>query len=345
MQKDKRAVLKLGRVLLPVLALVFVAGGIGLYYQQKNIPGVEEIVDEIVSTNPDAVVSIGIWQDGQEEKYSYTAEGRKESVLYRYQIGSITKTFTGAMLAYEEAGKSVDLSEGKPSLEQLVTHRSGLADQWEQELALDPGRSFGREELYALAEALSQNGADFRYSNLGSAVAGTRAAEIYGRINGMEDCSYQEAMSHFIRNVLELKSTEVGGEGDFSHNWEWQEHDEMMAAGAITSDVPDLLKYGQLYLDNGEEKSYLRRTVTSRAKVDEDYDIGMFWMIDRENDVIWHNGELAMDGEDGREVGYQSFLGISPKRRKIVVVLSNVIAERRDGTACTDLLGYLLMEE
>ena len=41
--------------------------------------------------------------------------------------------------------------------------------------------------------------------------------------------------------------------------------------------------------------------------------------------MIWHNGELAMNGSDVKEVGYQSFIGISPEKNKVVVILSNSI--------------------
>lgn len=52
-----------------------------------------------------------------------------------------------------------------------------------------------------------------------------------------------------------------------------------------------------------------------------------------------------MDDFEGKEAGYQSFIGISPKENKVVVILSNVIANDEDGTAYSDMLGYFLMTE
>ena len=55
----------------------------------------------------------------------------------------------------------------------------------------------------------------------------------------------------------------------------------MMADGAITSNVSDLLKYGRMYLDDRGKYSYLKKAVDVRSNVDESYDIGMFWLIDK----------------------------------------------------------------
>lgn len=223
------------------------------------------------------------------------------------------------MVAYEVARGNLDLEDGEPTLQELVTHTSGYSDEWEQAIMENMDRTFTREELIAYADSFDVKGGEFEYSNIGSALAGTRAAEAYGKDMGLESTSYQ---------------------------------DEMLADGAITSNVTDLLKYGRLYLNATENVddvnnafgskmdepyAYLKRAVTGLANVDENYDIGMFWIIDDKNDIWWHNGEISMEGEDGKEVGYQSFIGISPSRNKVVVILSNAICYDEDETAYTDI--------
>lgn len=118
----------------------------------------------------------------------------------------------------------------------------------------------------------------------------------------------------------------------------------MMGAGSITSNVSDLLKYGVCYLNDEKKYDYLKNAVRERANIDDQYDIGMFWLIDRSSGLIWHNGEIEIEDENGKSVGYQSFIGILPQKNKIVVVLSNAVCNADDGTAYTDILGYLLME-
>lgn len=327
-----------------IVMFLAVGGGIYIIYGKVSEPTPEEIMEEIVKKDGDAVISVGIWQDGREEKYLYTSRGREEFIPYTYQIGSITKTFTGAMIAYEEAKGNLDMMDGVPSFDLLVTHKSGLADLWEQEIMKHPGKSFRREDVYALTEQAEREEGTFEYSNFGSGLAGTRAAEIYGRDKKLENTSYQEAMNHFIINELGLNETKVGGPGDFKDNYIWEEQDEMMADGAMTSNVPDLLTYGQRYLSGEEKYSYLKNAVKSRTDVDDTYDIGMFWIIDKKSGLIWHNGEISMEGENGKEVGSQCFIGISPKDNKVVAVLSNCICNADDETAYTDILGYLMMK-
>ena len=94
-----------------------------------------------------------------------------------------------------------------------------------------------------------------------------------------------------------------------------------------------------------ENPAYLSLCHEPLGQFSEDYDCGYFWMIDKENHFIWHNGELVMEDENGNDVGYQSFLGFSKEKKRVVVILSNLIAYDGDDNAYTDLLGYLLLEK
>ena len=323
---------------------IFLAGCLSPKESQPAEPA--EIMEYIVEEKPDAVISVGIWDNGKEEKYVYDAGGKQEYEEYQYQIGSITKTFTGAMLAREEQLGSIELSAGNPALEQLVTHRSGLREQWEKALSENPDITFTRDELMQIAGKEASDGDnEFYYSNLGSAAAGTMAADVYAEEQGIIDSTYQNCMNYFLKNELALENSKVGTCGDFENNWDWKSGDEMMAAGGITSNISDLLQYGKLYLSENKEHAYLRNAIEPLAEVDEDYSIGYFWLIDKNTGIVWHNGEVAMDGENGEETGYQSFIGISPESSRVVAILSNVILNDKDDTAYVDMLGYLLLQE
>lgn len=335
------------RIIITITAmslLLLIVGGIYMIHSRFSAMTPDEIMEKIVKQNENAIISVGIWQDGKEEKYLYTAHGREDFVPYTYQIGSITKTFTGAMIAYEEAKGNIDLMEGDPSLDLLVTHKSGFSDEWEQEIMIHPEKSFSREDMYAFAEKVERKEGTFEYSNFGSALAGTIVAEIYGNDKNLESTSYQDAMNDFIVKELGLEDTKVGGLGDFKNNYKWNAQDEMLGDGAITSNVSDLLKYGQLYLSDEERYDYLKNAVKARTDIDSQFDIGMFWIIERSSGLIWHNGEIDMEDENEKSVGYQSFIGISPKDNKVVVILSNTICNTDDETAYTDIMGYLIAE-
>lgn len=338
-KKDKKKkIFAISTISLVAIAMIGVLAWVKL---NKTTP--EELMDTVVKDQPDTDISVGIWQNGDKETYSYNSAGKHEYTSNTYQIGSITKTFTGAMIAKEISDGRLNLDMGDPSLKKLITHRSGLSDQWERSLEKDMERTFSKTDMMNILqdELPKDMEYDFCYSNFGSALAGSEAATCWSE---KLDMSYEDAMNQYIKDELGLKETKVGGQGDFTYNWSWKSGDEMVAAGAITSTVSDLLLYGQKYLEGGKYK-YLQECIKPLDKMDEDYDIGYFWIIDSENDIIWHNGELAMDGPDGNEVGYQSFIGISPSRNKVVVVLSNAIANDNEGTAYTDMIGYLLLDD
>ena len=99
-------------------------------------------------------------------------------------------------------------------------------------------------------------------------------------------------------------------------------NDAYLPAGALTSDIADMLAYAQMQLDdprfapcheslktiNASTESYLMMGI----HMDE---IGMAWIIDSENGFIWHNGGTGH---------YNSYLGFSPETGTAVVVLSNL---------------------
>lgn len=345
------------KIILIILAILFVCAGaflVWMLFFQKTTS--EDVLEMIVEDNPDAVISVGIWDDGKEELYLYTKDGKQDFVKYKYQIGSVTKTFTGAMLAKQVYDEKMSLDDHidkflpindtayNPELRKLITHKSGLSTEWEDVLAESDdifSVKFTREDMVnVLNESkLEDKQYDFEYSNYGSALVGTATANYID-----ENKTYQDIMNDFINNELELTETKVGGNGNFTYNYKWNDGDEMLGDGAIVSTVPDLLKYGRMYLSDDEKYNFLDLASTPLDNKDKDYDIGFFWMVDKESGMVWHNGEVAFDGPDGDEVGYMSFIGIDKNKNKVVVVLYNGISNY-DDTAMTDLLGYLLMEE
>ena len=62
-------------------------------------------------------------------------------------------------------------------------------------------------------------------------------------------------------------------------------------------------------------------------------EIGMAWIIDRENGVVWHNGGTG---------DYNSYLGFSPETGTAVVILSNLSPSYRIPAT---VLGVKLLSE
>lgn len=338
------------KIIIGVFTAVLIIVGVGIWWLciENAKTDSNSIISEMTKERPDAVVTVGVWKDGDVEYHVYGENGTElPAELHTYAIGSITKTFTGSLIAKEVSEGKLDVDQGigayvslsngapSPSIKSLMTHTSGLTDQWEQALEEDMDVSFSREEMLALLEKqqLSDNNEPY-YSNFGSALAGTTAAAV-------ENLSYEEAMNRFVREELQLEHTKVGGSGDFGNNWNWKSGDEMMADGAITSNVTDMLTYGRMHLEN--KPFYLGLCHQPLAAFSEDYDCGYFWLIDKENGIIWHNGEVCTEDENGNLTGYQAFLGFAPEKNCVAVVLSNMISYDKDENAYTDLLGYALL--
>lgn len=106
--------------------------------------------------------------------------------------------------------------------------------------------------------------------------------------------------------------------------WDWSENDAYMPAGALTSTINDMLKYAQLQMkeypkyiaDTHETLTEINATTESNAKMSIHMDsMGAAWIIDTENDIIWHNGGTG---------DYNCYLGFDLNKQITVVVLSNL---------------------
>ena len=71
-----------------------------------------------------------------------------------------------------------------------------------------------------------------------------------------------------------------------------------MPAGAITSNISNMLLYAQMQLENNPYFAECHNSLKTINASTKEYkvmginmdEIGMSWVIDNENGVIWHNG-------------------------------------------------------
>jgi CubicO group peptidase (beta-lactamase class C family) len=114
------------------------------------------------------------------------------------------------------------------------------------------------------------------------------------------------------------------GSDDFDDYWNWNKDDAYIPAGAIVSNIGDMLKYLKIhmneelpYLAIGHEALlYVGATSKSHEKMGIRIDsVGIGWMIDETNNLIWHNG-----GTDE----FNSYIAFDKENRIGVVILSNL---------------------
>ena len=313
--------------------------------QMKKIPGMtfEECLAYTLGGSEDGMITVGVIRDGQA---SYTVYGKDGKELpnepHTYEIGSLTKTFTAALIqkAIEEnlirldgtldQYLSLPQRNAYPTIRELLTHTSGLKGYY-FELPMIGNFLAGRNDFCGITDkmvldklaSLNIGAAEhpFEYSNYGYALLGLVLESVYGT-------DYTALVNRFAAE-LGLSSTHIAsGDGDLGNYWDWREGDAYLSAGALTSDIGDMLRYAQLQLDGsgvfGECHRVVREinaTTESNRMMDIHMDsIGMAWMTDAQNGIVWHNGGTGH---------YNCYLGFRPETGAAVVILSNLAPNYR----------------
>ena len=360
-----KAVSKKKKILIILLSVILCAalavGGLSLYgkAQMAKIPGLtfRDALEYTTKDNKDAVITIGIVRDGQASWTVYGENGLElPAELHTYEIGSLTKTFTAALI-----GKAVDdgkvslnasidaylpLPGGKryPTVAELLTHTSGCRGYYFETPMI--GNFFGgrnsfcgisREMVLSRAKKLDMKNTDygFEYSNYGYAVLGLVLESVYGT-------DYTALLNDYAQNELGLTATKISEmDGDLGHYWDWETNDAYLSAGAVTSDIVDILRFTQMQLEGDPRFAPCHASLKTINASTESYrtmgiqmdEIGMAWIIDKENGFIWHNGGTGH---------YNSYLGFCPDSGTAVVILSNLSPNDRIPAT---VLGIKLLQE
>jgi len=351
MRKEKRISKK--RIMAVILVVVLLLAAAGIWYilalrstQELLIRtadmSFDDLMKEALANRKDACVTVGVLKDGQMSFDVYgEGAGHLDQTEYRYEIGSITKTMTAALIGRavlegklqltDTIDKYLDLPTGKvyPTIESLLTHTSGLNDGDFYEWSMLPHvfrhetNPFlgitGEDILREYSEANLEDGKayGFSYSNYGFALLGLVLEDVYGA-----DCT--SLLNAYLADELAMQNTYVSsGDADFSGNWQWKDGDAYIPAGAVVSDITDMLLYAQAQLD-GDPALTLCHQPLKQVDASDKWKrmagfcvdkIGMSWIIDTENGIIWHNGATGM---------HTSYLGFCPEKNMAVAVLSNL---------------------
>ena len=257
-----------------------------------------------------------------------------------YEIGSVTKTMTGLLLAQAVVAGKVALAQpvadlvpgyampetkdGAITLRDLATHYSGLP-RLPGNLAPadvnDPYADYGEPQLQAFLAGHVMTraaGTAFEYSNLGYGLLGTALAAKAGQ-------SYETLLQTQIAGPLGMRSTSSVmspalrtrlapghlADGKQARHWQFQ---AIAGAGAVLSTPRDMVAYLQSFMLKPDPAHTL--AVQPQRDMSGGKQIGLAWIRDqvKGQSFIWHNGQTG---------GYASFAGFTPDGRRGVVVLSN----------------------
>ena len=301
----------------------------------------EEAAAALAPSSGYATVSIARINDGQS---SWAGFG-DVSTQSRFELGSITKTFSGLLLADAADRGEVRLDDrldthllelagtevGTVTLEELASHRAGLPDlvgvRWLQLIAEGIAgveyTAFAAptpESLIRDAGGLSLSGrGEMSYSNVGTALLG----QALTRVAGASD--WPTLVGERLLSPLGMTDTVISWDGPapsdlMQPNLEngrraepWIGTGYAPAGIGVTTTAADLTRYAQALLDGTAPGM---DALTARWPMAYGQEIGLAW-ITAEVDghaVSWHNGKTG---------GSSSMLAVDRERGVAVAVLTN----------------------
>lgn len=270
-----------------------------------------------------------------------------------YELGSITKAFTGLLLAkfavqdslslLTPADKflpdSINLKDKKGNrvtLKSLATHSSGLprlptnlnvTDQF------DPYTNYDQNSMYSFLGHYTPRtvGKNFVYSNLGFGLLGDV-------LSNYKQTPYRSLIQNQILNPLHLKSTyfkvPTAKSSHMAKGYLGTEevpfwHFKVMdAAGGLKASITDLHQFGQHFIDNASSFAEIDAIATKSYFTDQDGNhYGLGWFID-EQKTVFHGGGTG---------GFRTFIAIDLKNDRVISVMSN-----SGSSTIEDLAKYLI---
>jgi CubicO group peptidase (beta-lactamase class C family) len=292
-------------------------------------------------------MSIGVLINGKAVFYGYgeTEKGNRQLPNEHtiFGIGSITKTFTGTLLACAVLDGKINLDDpvnkympdsippleyqGIPvTIRTMANHTSGIPrmpSNLNPKDTLNPFRDYDDNDLFSFYKNFKiqrKPGDTYEYSNLAAATLGVILERIYNR-------SFESLIVEKIANPLGMNDTrQFIKSGDslrlakgYGPNYtpvpEW-EYKSLAGSGSILSTVADLLKFAAANMSGAPSGLNEAMQLTHQQIFKDGADgVGMLWdVIGLHHEIIDHNGRVG---------GFTSFLIIDLKRLVAVVLLSN----------------------
>lgn len=299
---------------------------------------VEHFATEFLDDDRIHSVSIALYNKGKESTFHFGEQNPNQknpptdSTLY--ELASVTKTFTGTMVAKAVLDGKISLDddirkylpEEYPNLEydgeiitikDIITHTGGFPN-------FPPADESKKAFWNGLHQVVisSKPGTEYHYSNTAPEITAYILEKAYG-------IPYQKLIEKYILSPNEMTNTKfVLNEIDknlliqgYNGEQEPQEHYQNNLWGGIAgihSNTKDLIKYMKYHLN--ESIPEIKESHKNFFKTQYDFDIGYHWNIVKvENEVCYrHHGGIW---------GMQNWFMIFPESNIGIAVLSNASYE------------------
>lgn len=308
---------------------------------------VDSIVKGFMQSPENCGLSIGITVGSRNYFYNYgeaqRGSGKIPAKNTVYEIGSVSTTFCGLILAYAviegrvkleddirkylpENYSDLNYAKAPIRIKHLVNHTSGLPvipDNMLQQDgydSLNPYKHYKRQQIFDYLKVVKlkkQPGQSCDYSNLGIALLGIILEGVYSK--NFEDlvkekiCISAQMKNSFVsatRTQSDYLALGYNENGDSTPAWELG---SFAAAGGIHSSAEDMLHYLDMQLSETDSAIKLSHQPTFVGR----QSLAFAWFIKRTNygnTLYWHNGATY---------GFRSFCGFLNEKNCSVVVLSN----------------------
>lgn len=293
---------------------------------------------------PGTGIAVGVIDHGKVTTYVSGTDGKGRPVNEQtlFEIGSVTKTFTATTLAIMTLQGQVRLDDpiakylpkavhapsrdGKAiTLLNLAEQRSGLPrlpSNMNDVGGDDPYADYSNADMYAFLNGYTLTrdpGASYVYSNYGIGLLGQLLAN-------RAQTTFPQLVQRAVFDPLGMSETTmvmtgtpdppllgVGHDlgGGAVATWHTQ---SIAPAGAIASNLDDMLKYLRCNLGQGPLAQACLFAQRPRAQAEPGDQIGLVWDVDSSNGIVSHGGDT---------VGFHAFVAISRDRQTGVVALSN----------------------
>jgi CubicO group peptidase (beta-lactamase class C family) len=323
---------------------------------------IREILRARVDSGRSRGIAVGILENGKRRFISYGSAGPGRAPLDEhtiFEIGSISKTFTGLLFAEAVTRGEVRLDEpvakllprgtkvpsraGREiTLLELSTHRSGLPRLPGNLSPADPDDPYADYDAKKLYDFLASYqlprapGDSAEYSNLavgllGYALTLNAAAPSWGALVESRIARPLGMRETFVDLPAKVQARISAGHDARMDSVPAWHLDALAGAGALRSTASDMLTYLAAELDtlHGPLAEAIALSHEPRAAFGPD-SIALAWIVHRVDGhrVWWHNGGTG---------GFRSVVAVDPTRRVAVVVLSNAAVEADDiGMHLTD---------
>ena len=315
-------------------------------------PKIDEIVHSAFESERTAGIVVGAAEGNSKFFIGYGSTnlrgGKIPDENTIFEIGSVTKVFTGIMLAKKVLEHKValddpvrkllpayfripKLGDREITLLDLSTHYSGLPripTNMNLEYIVNPYKNYTgykMREFLAGYQLPREPGAVWEYSNLGVGllgyVLGVKSNTTYKRMVLSEICGPLKLKdTRFRLNEEQLSRFAQGYSANLEKTAHW-DFDVIAPAGGLRSTAADMLKFAAANLkDNGTLSQAMAMAARPYRKSGlPDNDMGLGWIIMHKGgfDILWHNGGTG---------GFSSFVAVNKAKNIALVVLSNTSA-------------------